>query len=91
MARDTASPAKGVLLTAALLLLALAVLLSFAPPSRPRHAWHPPARAAMDRPRGSSSPMLSPADRSTVWILVAMCVGAEIGDDVTTFAMKLDP
>jgi proton glutamate symport protein len=88
MARDTASPAKGVLLTAALLLLALAVLLSFAR----NHGLAMPG-TLLPALRWIALAVLlayAVACRSlTVWILVAMCVGAEIGHDAPTFAVKL--
>jgi proton glutamate symport protein len=88
MARDTASPAKGVLLTAALLLLALAVLLSFAR----NHGLAMPG-SLLPALRWIALAVLiayAVVRRSlTVWILVAMCVGAEVGHDAPTFAVKL--
>jgi proton glutamate symport protein len=88
MARDTASPAKGVLLTAALLLLALAVLLSFAR----NHGLAIPGTFLPALRWIALAVLIAYAivRRSlTVWILVAMCVGAELGHDAPAFAVKL--
>ena len=88
MARDTASPAKSVLLTAALLLLALALLLGFAR----NHGLAMPG-TVLPALRWTALAVLiayAIARRSlTVWILVAMGVGAEIGHDAPAFAVKL--
>jgi proton glutamate symport protein len=88
MARDTASPAKGVLLTAALLLLALTLLLGFAS----NHGVAIPGNflAALRWIALAVLIAYAVGRRSlTVWILVAMCVGAEIGHDAPAFAVKL--
>jgi proton glutamate symport protein len=88
MARDTASPAKGVLLTAPLLLLALTLLLGFAR----NHGVPMPGDflAALRWIALVALVAYAVGRRSlTVWILVAMCVGAEIGHDAPAFAVKL--
>jgi len=88
MARDIALPAKSVLLTAALLLLALALLLSFARD----HGVAMPGTLLLALRWIALAVLIAyaVARRSlTVWILVAMCVGAEIGHDAPAFAVKL--
>ena len=88
MARDIALPAKSVLLTAALLLLALALLLSFARD----HGVAMPGTLLLALRWIALAVLIAyaVARRSlTVWILVAMCVGAEISHDAPAFAVKL--
>jgi proton glutamate symport protein len=88
MARDIASPAKSVLLGVALLLLALAVVLSFA--RSHGIAMSGPLLPALRWLGLAVLVAYAFARRSlTVWILVAICVGAGIGHDAPTFAVKL--
>ncbi len=88
MARDTASSTKSVLLTVALLVLALAALLAAAHD----HGLRLPGSVLLALRWIALAALLgyAAARRSlTAWILVAMLVGAEIGHDAPAFAVKL--
>jgi len=88
MARHNALPAKTVLLTAALLVFGFALFLSFARD----HGLSVPGSALLALRWIALATLIAYAvvHRSlTVWILVAMCLGAEIGHDAPAFAVKL--
>jgi len=88
MARHNALSAKTVLLTAALLVFGFALFLSFARD----HGLRVPGSALLALRWIALATLISYAvvHRSlTLWILVAMCLGAEIGHDAPAFAVKL--
>lgn len=88
MTRRKAPSAKSALLTVAVLVLALAALLAFAHD----HGIDAPGALPLGLRWIGLAALIAyaVARRSlTAWILVAMCVGAEIGHDAPGFAMKL--
>ncbi len=88
MARDTALSAKTILLTAALLIFVLAAILNFA---RAHGVAMPGAFPLVLRWIALAVLIVYAVVRRslTAWILVAMCVGAEVGHDAPTLALKL--